>query len=232
MALFQYSLSSLGRSKLSVFCTILGRQEAAYQAHVEIAARIMTKRDNEKDSERPHYYSQFWLDVAAGRRIIGAPKPNEEGEQTESELLDTGSHLKAVYASNGQQSNILSHATANGRADGIVPSENESDASPDEEYTEPEEDLDLTFAETEDQELPVEDTDIPDMDLSAVDEDEEYSDEEEPNDLEEVEGTEDLEEEEDDEVNWGRGRKKPKPSRPVKAPVKKPAKREPRRGGY
>ena len=36
----------------------------------------MTKKD-EKDPERPHYYSQFWLDVAAGRRVIGAPKPDE-----------------------------------------------------------------------------------------------------------------------------------------------------------
>ncbi len=200
----------------------------------------MTKRDNEKDSERPHYYSQFWLDVAAGRRIIGTPKANEEGEQTESELLDTGSHLKAAYASNGQQSNIPPRAEANGRADGFVSSEDKSDAaSSDEEYKEPEEDLDLTFAETEDQELPVEDTDIPDMDLSTADKDEEYLDEEEQNEIEELEDTEELDEDEDEEdeededgVNWGRGRKKPKPSRPVKAPAKKPTKREPRRGGY
>ena len=197
----------------------------------------MTKRDNEKDSERPHYYSQFWLDVAAGRRIIGTPKPNEEGEQTEADLLNSGLPLTAGYASNGQQSHTPSHAAANGRTDRVVSPEEESeiDVSSDEEYTEPEEDLGLTFAETEateDQELPVEDTDIPDMDLSTIDEEEEYLDEEE-NELEELEDTEELEEdEEDDELNWGRGRKKPKPSRPVKAPAKKPAKRDPRRGGY
>ena len=45
----------------------------------------MTRKDSEKDAERPHYYSQFWLDVAAGRRIIGAPKTNEEGDLEESD---------------------------------------------------------------------------------------------------------------------------------------------------
>ena len=190
----------------------------------------MTKRDNEKDSERPHYYSQFWLDVAAGRRIIGTPKLVEESEQTEVELSETSSNLKAAYASNGQQSNTPSHATVNGRVDGIASSEEELDTSSDQQYTEPEEDLDLTFANGEDQELPVEDTDIPDMDFSAIDEDETYLDEEEQSELEEPEDAEEFEE--DDEVNWGRGRKKPKPSRPVKASPKKPAKRDSRRGGY
>jgi hypothetical protein len=194
----------------------------------------MTKRDNEKDSERPHYYSQFWLDVAAGRRIIGTPKPNEEGEQTEAELLDTGSNLKTAYAaSNGQQSNTPSRATINGRANGIASSEEELGTSSDEEYIEPEEDLDLTLTDMEDQELPVEDTDIPDMDLSTLDEDEEYLEEEEQNDLDELEDTEDFgEEEEEEEDNWGRGRKKSKPSRPTKAPAKKPTKRDARRSGY
>src|SRR5260221_3536286 len=41
----------------------------------------MTRKDSEKDAERPHYYSQFWLDVAAGRRVIGGPKP-EDGTET------------------------------------------------------------------------------------------------------------------------------------------------------
>jgi hypothetical protein len=193
----------------------------------------MTKRDNEKDSERPHYYSQFWLDVAAGRRIIGTPKPNEEGEQTENELLDVGSPLHAAYASNGLQSNSSPRAAVNGRADGVVPSEEELEPSSDEEDTEPEEDLDLTFADIEDQELPVEETDIPDMDLGTIDGEEEYLDEEEgQSDLEGTEEVEDTEEEEEDEMSWGRGRKKPKPSRPVKAPTKKPLKRDPRRGAY
>lgn len=196
----------------------------------------MTKRDNEKDSERPHYYSQFWLDVAAGRRIIGAPKPNEEDEQTEAELLEPVSPLTGEYVSSSQQSNTTSRAATNGRTEGVVSPEVEPeiDASSDEEYIEPEDNLDLTFADmeaTDDQDLPVEDTDIPDMDLSAIDEEEEYLDEEEKSEFEQLEDTEELEEE-DDEMNWGRGRKKPKPSRPVKPPSKKPPKRDPRRGGY
>src|SRR5580765_4749408 len=103
----------------------------------------MTKRDNEKDSDRPHYYSQFWLDVAAGRRIIGTPKP-EEGEQTEAELLEPVSHLTGGY-----HSTTTSHAATNGRAEGVVSPELESEIedSSDEEYAEPEEDLDLTFAD-------------------------------------------------------------------------------------
>lgn len=217
------------------FVTILqytGRQEAAYQAHAEIAARIMTKRDNEKDSERPHYYSQFWLDVAAGRRIIGTPKPNEEGEQIETELERAGSALKTVYASNGQQSNTAPRAAVNEQTGRVISSEDELEDASDEEYTEPEEDLDLTFADAEDQEFPVEETDIPDMDLGVMDEDEEYLDEEEESDFEDLEDTEELDEGEEDDMNWGRGRKKPKPSRPVKAPPKKPTKRDTRRSGY
>ena len=46
---------------------------------------VMTRKDSEKDAERPHYYSQFWLDIAAGRRVIGGPKP-EDGETTEVEI--------------------------------------------------------------------------------------------------------------------------------------------------
>src|SRR5579864_5941128 len=45
----------------------------------------MTKKESEKDSDRPHYYSQFWLDVAAGRRVIGTPKTNEDADMIEPE---------------------------------------------------------------------------------------------------------------------------------------------------
>jgi hypothetical protein len=46
----------------------------------------MTRKDSEKDTDRPHYYSQFWLDVAAGRTVIGAAKTEEETEMSEPEL--------------------------------------------------------------------------------------------------------------------------------------------------
>ena len=205
----------------------------AYQTYTDIATRIMTKRDNEKDLERPHYYSQFWLDVAAGRRIIGTPKPNEESEQTETELLEPASSLTGGYISSAQQSNTISHATSNGKMEGAVSPEveTETEFSSDEENEEPEADLDLIFADmeaTEDQDALVEETDIPDMDLSTIDEEEEDFDEEEPGEKDEL-ASEDIEE---DEMDWGRGRKKPKPLRQVKAPAKKPIKREPRRGGY
>src|SRR5260370_15404520 len=36
---------------------------------------VMRRQGNEKDVERPHAYSQFWLDVAAGRRVIGESQP-------------------------------------------------------------------------------------------------------------------------------------------------------------
>src|SRR6266436_9211665 len=47
---------------------------------------LMTKKESEKEVERPHYYSQFWLDVAAGRRVIGGPKPEDGTETGEPEL--------------------------------------------------------------------------------------------------------------------------------------------------
>src|SRR5205809_7187132 len=46
----------------------------------------MTRKESEKDSDRPHYYSQFWLDIAAGRRTIGGPRPNDEADTFEPEL--------------------------------------------------------------------------------------------------------------------------------------------------
>ncbi len=204
-----------------------------YLTYVDNAAYNMTKRDNEKDSERPHYYSQFWLDVAAGRRIIGTPKLSEDGEQTEAELLDAVSYRPVGYRSSEQENHIISSVATNGRREnGVQPEiESEIEVSSDEEYTEPEEDPDLVFADTEaaidDQDLIVEDTDIPDMDLGPIEE--EYSEEE---DEAEVSNEIDEVEEEDEEENWGRGRKKSKPLRPVKAPAKKPTKRDPRRGGY
>src|SRR6266704_3145230 len=50
----------------------------------------MTRKDSERDAERPRYYSQFWLDVAAGRRVIGTPKTDEgaEGIEPEADLED------------------------------------------------------------------------------------------------------------------------------------------------
>ena len=176
----------------------------------------MTRKDSEKESERPHYYSQFWLDVAAGRRVIGAPKPNEDGELVENELSEPLPLSRSrTIETDGYSENIL-HPVA------------EPVAAP-EEFIEPDADTlegDEDQDNPEDEEAPLEDADIPDMDLSPADnedEDEELFEDEEDQE-------ENPEEEEDDDMNWGRGRKKNKPTRPIKAPTKKPGKREPRRG--
>jgi|SRR5579859_2887947 len=169
----------------------------------------MTRKDSEKDSERPHYYSQFWLDIAAGRRVIGGPKPNEEVDneldaEAETEPAIVHKPGRGTAFSDGYEETI-SHPEV----------EPELDA---EEYIEPEMDEVELENEVEDTDIPnvlVDETEIPDVDLAPVEEEEEtFFDE--------------VEEEEDDDLEWGaRGRKKPKPGR-LKQP-KKP-KREPRRG--
>src|SRR5258707_2906996 len=71
--------------------TLLG----GYEDHSQKINRWrMTRKDSEKDAERPHCYSQFWLDIAAGRRVIGGPKP-EEAEANEAEAPEPVSARKA-----------------------------------------------------------------------------------------------------------------------------------------
>ncbi len=170
----------------------------------------MTRKESEKESERPHYYSQFWLDVAAGRRIIGAPRPgSEEAEASEQETVEhtlprktgrTSSHPDGVPAPVGHTERI---------AHPVVEPEVMAD-----EFIEPAaEDLDLELQD-EDELLPpeadTEDIEAPDMDLDfAEDEEEDLLEEEE--------------EEDEDDLGWsGRGRKKPTPKRPTRQPSKKP----------
>ncbi len=42
----------------------------------------MVRADSKQDSDRPHYYSQFWIDVAQGKTsaTMGAPSEAEEEE--------------------------------------------------------------------------------------------------------------------------------------------------------
>jgi hypothetical protein len=47
----------------------------------------MIRKDTALDADRPHYYSQFWIDVAAGKREIGAPPaaaPEQEPDMIEA----------------------------------------------------------------------------------------------------------------------------------------------------
>lgn len=167
---------------------------------------VMTRKDSEKDAERPHYYSQFWLDIAAGRRVIGGPKP-EDAEAAEPEALEPVPLRKAVRGS--------AEALKETRASAVA----EPEVEEEEEF---------------EQDNTVDEGEIPDIvseeesDLAAEAAEEDYAEEElEPEDEEFFDEDEDEEEDED----WGRrgGRKKAKPVRPTKPPVKKP-KREPRRG--
>ncbi|GCE03759.1 hypothetical protein [Dictyobacter aurantiacus] len=165
----------------------------------------MTRKDSEKDSERPHYYSQFWLDVAAGRHVIGAPKP-EDGEAAEEAPEPTPQRRgRFTDASDGQVVHPVAEPVRSSQS-----------------FAEPEAEEDTLEASDQDEEFDyqddqVEEADVPDMDLdSEADEEEEFFEDEE-------------EDEEDDDMNWGRGRKKPKPSRASKLPPKKPGKRDTRR---
>jgi hypothetical protein len=185
----------------------------------------MTRKDSEKDTDRPHYYSQYWLDVAAGRAVINAPKVEEEAElvETDLEMLEPEptplrkASRSAASVSDGYKSS-RSHSVIE---PAFVPDEL---AEPEENELEQDyevDDLELPNLDLEETE---EETLIPQPDFVLEDEDAEDEDKE---DL-----FYDEEDEDEDEDSWGaRGRKKPKPGRQAKAPKssKKP-KREPRRG--
>ncbi len=181
----------------------------------------MTKKD-EKDADRPHYYSQFWLDVAAGRRVIGAPKPEDGGDLTDADLPEPTPLARKGGRVNA---NIL---PADGYRDTrAVATATEPDYD-DDELSEPEEDaLDL-INEVDDEDIPTIVDDTPEVIAPAAPaiEPEPVEEDEEPDEGEEFFDEED-EDEDDDE--WSlRGRKKPKPGRQTKAP--KPPVKKPKRG--
>jgi len=194
----------------------------------------MSRKDSEKEAERPRYYSQFWLDVAAGRRVIGAPKPDEEADEAEAETpvpeptpLRRAGRASAAPAMDGYKET---------RAQTVAEPEPAPVEFTEPEFTEPEEEEFELANDVDDMELPnivvddtLDDTSLSDLDYLPEPEEEE---EEEP-ELEDEEEFFDEDEEEEDEDSWSaRGRKKPKPGRqvkPPKPPQKKP-RREPRRG--
>jgi hypothetical protein len=173
----------------------------------------MTRKDSERDAERPRYYSQFWLDVAAGRRVIGTPKTDEGAEGFEPETPET-----SVTRKTGRNNS----SAADGYREAFSRTAVEPVPAPDE-VIEPESELeDELIDEVDDLDIPnivVEEDYTPNADLSSEGEEEpgeDFYDEDE--------------EEEEEESGWsGRGRKKPTPRRQAKQP-KKGTKREPRRG--
>jgi hypothetical protein len=167
---------------------------------------MTTRKDNEKDTERPHYYSQFWLDIAAGKRVIGGPKP-EDGEAIETETAEPVPPRRSGRDNEPETFPNTSSPVSGYQEDVVHP-------ITEEEYSEPEEDLEQDQEEAYEndyqEDLPLDDEDVPDVDLSV---------EEEKNEPE-------YEDDEEDGAEWGsRGaRKKGKPVRPNKAPIKKTGK--------
>lgn len=188
----------------------------------------MTRKDSEKDSDRPHYYSQFWLDIAAGRRTIGGPKPEEEGELLEDTQEPTALHRPLLRSEpeedlDGDDGRIGRVEWSDERPVALALPVSDTPVISSDEDVEPElDEVPLGVNDVEDLGLmndTVEDADIPDMDLAAEDEGDEDEEEEFFED----------EEEEDDGWAASRGRKKVTPKRATKQPPKR-AKREPRRG--
>ena len=172
---------------------------------------MTTRKDSEKDSERPHYYSQFWLDIAAGKRVIGGPK-SEDGEAIEPETAEPVLQRRSGRASEPETFSNTSSPANGYQEDVIQPMTDDEDSEPEEDLAQDQEELQESDYQDD---LPLDDDDLPDVDLSA--EEEEFASEEnEP--LEENEP-----DYEDDEAEWGSrgGRKKAKPTRPNKAPSKK-----------
>lgn len=185
----------------------------------------MTRKDSEKDAERPHYYSQFWLDVAAGRRVIGAPKTDEGTEVAEPETPEPVIPRKAGRNSMSDgYTDTYSRAAVEPPPEEVIEPETESELEPDEfELADEVDDLDLPNILLDDTlDEAAEDADLAEVDTDFV-----------PSDEEEEDFYDEEEEEEDEDWPIGRGRKKPKPGRQTKQPkpTKKP-RRDSRRGGY
>jgi hypothetical protein len=184
----------------------------------------MTKKD-EKDADRPHYYSQFWLDVAAGRKVIGGPKSEDGADQADVDLQEP----TPLARKGGRAGASISPADGyrESRAPAAVADEIYEEEDEDEDFPLPEDEEPDTVEEVNDEDIPtiVDDTPeelTPDIEPESLEEEQE---EEEPD-----EGEEFFDEEDEDEEEWpARGRKKPKPGRQAKVP--KPPVKKPKRGG-
>lgn len=177
------------------------RYPASMGRHIELSSvslgtvevrdkgEMMRRQDSEKDTERPHAYSQFWLDISAGRRVIGESQP-EEAETTEPALPQSSGRKSVADRSPGMR------ATA---AAASMVEEQEHD-----EVGEPEE-------EAFTQEDMVDEVELPTLAL-----DEPFTEAEE---LVEDEDDDDEEDEDEWSTRGGRKPTKPiRPTKPVKKP--------------
>src|SRR6266487_4443596 len=171
----------------------------------------MTRKDSEKETDRPHYYSQFWLDVAAGRAVIGAAKVEDETDlvEDETEIPELEPEPTPLRRAGRNHAASVTDGYKATRTQTVV-----EPAFVPEEFEESEFDLanDVVDLELPDNVLDetVEETITPEADIMPVEEEIE-----EPED--ELFFEEDVEDEDED--GWSaRGRKKPKPGRQVKTP--------------
>jgi len=186
----------------------------------------MTKKD-EKDADRPHYYSQFWLDVAAGRRVIGGPKPDDGTDQADTDLPEpipmarkSGRATPGIVPMDGYRETRAPAAVTDEAYD-----EEEEEEEEEEEFPLPEDEEPDTVNEVSDEDIPTIVVETPEELTPDIEPEPAGEEEEEPGEDEEF-----YDEEEEDEEEWpARGRKKPKPGRQAKVP-KAPAKK-PKRGG-
>jgi len=187
---------------------------------------LQKKVENDKERQRERRRTTtLLLPVLAGCCRRAQTKIEEGADQTEAEtpvpeptpLRKAGRNSTATVADGYKETRLQSVA--------------EPAVEPEEDYVEPEQ-VEVELADTvDDLELPTldadetfEDADISNLDLNPEEEEEESEDEDYFDDEEEEE------EEEEDEDGWAaRGRKKPKPGRPVKQPKVKKPKRD-RRG--
>lgn len=185
----------------------------------------MARKESEKETDRPRYYSQFWLDIAAGRKTIGATKLGDEADIIEPEIEEPAPR-RSIRSSASRYEPVIMHPM-------VEPEEEEEEEFP----AEQPEEMEMAEDEIGDEDIPnilVEE--VEDTEDTAVLADEEAAEdevvEEEPLSLEEEEEDFFEDEEEEEDEDWpGRGRKKPK-GRQTRLPAspKKP-KRE-RRGGF
>lgn len=187
----------------------------------------MTRKD-EKDTERPHYYSQFWLDVAAGRREIGAPKTDESSDADEvpepTAHASRGSRATAAALADGHRSSRVSDLDEEDFATDQPGETGKADQPGD--YNAPELEEDTFASDLNDEDIP----DIPFSDLTDEEDLEAELPQEEEEFVDDEDYFDDEDEEEEEEDEWAsRGRKKPKPGRQTKAP--KPSPKKPKRGG-
>jgi hypothetical protein len=193
----------------------------------------MTRKDSEKETDRPHYYSQFWLDVAAGRTVIGPAKGEDEIDLVEddTEMAEAGLEPTPLRRAGRNHAPAATDGYTTARAQTVV-----EPAFEPEEFEESDESEFGLADDVVDLELPDNVLDEPEEEViipkAEITPDEVEMEEEEEELFFDEEIEEEEEEEEEEEDGWGsRGRKKPKPGRQVKTPkpTKKP-KREPRRG--